>query len=233
MQTGAETSSKEKNVGWLNFFGSLEKKTGELIFLTLAFSMLPSLAGVPGLLPTSLWFLELKILSSKLNLEKICEARADLLWRNAKSVMWRNILRSTEYLLETWCELSERNSCGCWSVTWRHSDFGSCLSCPCSSYNSTSSLSWKGEVSLWRTVGWWATNLVSLMRRSPISLLACTPPAAAGVLQAGEVSSPPCAFSSQPLPAFLPASLSSTGPAAVRCSSGKNIFNSCSSGSSS
>ena len=36
------------------------------MFLTLAFSILPSLAGVPGLLPTSLWFLELKILQLKL-----------------------------------------------------------------------------------------------------------------------------------------------------------------------
>ena len=34
---------------------------GELMFLTLALSMLPSLAGVPGLLPTSLWFRELQI----------------------------------------------------------------------------------------------------------------------------------------------------------------------------
>ena len=34
---------------------------GELMFLTLALSMLPSLAGVPGLLPPSLWFRELQI----------------------------------------------------------------------------------------------------------------------------------------------------------------------------
>ena len=55
-----------------------------LMFLTLALSMLPSLAGVPGLLPTSLWFLELKIQFQTLFLELEIELNLKLLFLELK-----------------------------------------------------------------------------------------------------------------------------------------------------
>ena len=58
--------------GWLDIPPSEwnnVNRWAELIFLTLAFSIAPSLAGVPGLLPTSLWFRELDI--SKLKTRNI------------------------------------------------------------------------------------------------------------------------------------------------------------------